>query len=81
MDTRQKYVRLKQRDVIIILSEVLKHSDFKEMNPVSAGFCHISENKVACFGESVSLQMKSDPEDSIIATNQIFGMEAVLALL
>lgn len=81
MDTKQKYVRLKQYDTIIIFPEVLNHSDFKHMNPVSAGFCYVEQEKIQCFGESYSLRMKSDPEDTKIATKQIFGVEAMLALL
>lgn len=81
MDTKQKYVRLKQYDTIIIFPEVLNHSDFKHMNPVSAGFCYVEKEKIQCFGESYSLRMKSDPEDTKIATKQIFGVEAMLALL
>lgn len=81
MGTKQKYVRLKQYDTIIIFPEVLNHSDFKHMNPVSAGFCYVEKEKIQCFGESYSLRMKSDPEDTKIATKQIFGVEAMLALL
>ena len=57
MDTKQKYVRLKQYDTIIIFPEVLNHSDFKHMNPVSAGFCYVEKEKIQCFGESYSLRM------------------------
>lgn len=76
----QKYVRLKQYDTIIIFSEVTNHSEFKHMNPVSAGFCYFSNNKVVCYGESVSLRLKSALEDSEIATTQIFGMETDISV-
>ena len=81
MDTKQKYVRLKQYDTIIIFPEVLNHSDFKHMNPISAGFCYVGKDRIDCFGESYSLRMKSDPEDTKLATKQIFGIDAMLALL
>ena len=81
MNTKQKYVRLKQYNTIIIFPEVLNHSDFKHMDPISAGFCYVRKDRVDCFGESYSLRMKSDPEDTKIATKQIFGVEAMLTLL
>jgi spore cortex formation protein SpoVR/YcgB (stage V sporulation) len=81
MDTKQKYVRLKQYDTIIIFPEGLNHSDFKHMNPISAGFCCVEKDKVQCFGESYSLRMKSDSEDTKLATKQIFGIDTMLALL
>jgi len=77
---KQKYVRLKQFNTIIIFDIVLNHSDFKRMNPVSAGFCYIGDNMVKCFGESVSLNLESDPEDSKYATKQLFGFDAMLEL-
>jgi hypothetical protein len=81
MNTRQKYVKLKRYDEIIIFPEIMEHSDFKGMNPISAGFCYIGENRVDCFGESVSLDLKSLPvEDTELATKQIFGLDAMLEL-
>ena len=79
-DTKMKYVRLKTFDEIIIFPQVIEHSEFKRLDPISAGFCYIEYNKVTCFGESYSLKLKSDDEDSKIATNQLFGFEAMLNL-
>ena len=44
-----------------------------EGKPVSAGFCIIDfeENKVRCYGESVTLKLKSRDEDSDIITKKI----------
>lgn len=52
----------------------IKHSDVKIINnygekgvPVSAGFCSISNGSfgytVQCYGESISLNLQSDPKD------------------
>lgn len=83
-DTKQKYVRLKDYNVIIIFPCLLEHSQFKHFNPVSAGFCYVdaAEQKVSCFGESFSLGLKSDEKgDTTYATKQVFGIEAMLKLL
>ena len=77
-DTKQKYVRLKRYNEIIIFPEVIEHKDFSKFELVSAGFCYVSNNQVQCFGESYSLGLKSDPEDSKLATKQIFGFEAMM---
>lgn len=80
METVQKYVKLEHFNAIIIFSEVLMHSDFKHLNPVSAGFCVVGVGRIDCFGESISLNLKSDPKDTQIATMQFFGYEASLDL-
>lgn len=76
MDTKQKYVRLKEYNQIIIFHSIIEHSSFKNMNPISAGFCYVNDDNVACFGESVSLGIKSMEDDSYVATKQIFGWDA-----
>ena len=81
MDTKQKYVRLEEYDEIIIFPQIIQHSDFKNMNPISAGFCYIHKDKVVCFGESISLRLSSKEDDTLKATKQIYGWEAMEALL
>ena len=76
MDTKQKYVRLKEYNQIIIFHSIIEHSSFKNMNPISAGFCYVNDDNVACFGVSVSLGIKSMEDDSYVATKQIFGWDA-----
>jgi len=76
MDTKQKYVRLKEYNQIIIFHSIIEHSSFKNMNPISAGFCYVNDDNVACFGESISLGIKSMKDDSYVATKQIFGWDA-----
>ena len=81
MDTKQKYVRLKEYDEIIIFPQIIQHSDFKSMNPISAGFCHIHKDKVVCFGESISLRLSSKEDDTLTATKQIYGWDAMEKLI
>lgn len=71
---QHKYVRLSQYNEIIIFPEVIQHSRFKNMNPISAGFCHINTDtqEIKCYGESIGLNLKSKKEDSDIATKQFF---------
>ncbi len=55
----------------------MNHSDFKRFDPISAGFISFGINKqgnptCGCFGESISLNMKSRPEeDTVIAKRQL----------
>jgi hypothetical protein len=72
MDTRQKYVKVGVYDSIVIFPEIIQHKEFKNLNPSSAGFCYVTDKEVKCFGESISLGITSDEEDSEIATNQLF---------
>ena len=37
MDTKQKFVRLKRYNEVIIFPCVIEHSEFKNLEPVSAG--------------------------------------------
>lgn len=85
MHWKQKYIRT-NKDVIIVFPELLQHSEFKHFNPVSAGFISIGtkcifeedgtkyyETDCSCYGESVSLGLKSNEEDTLLAQNQILG--------
>jgi hypothetical protein len=70
--SKQKYVRLKEFDKIIIFHDLIQHSEFDGWVVISAGFCYVNNSEVKCFGESISLGLKSLEEDSEIATKQIF---------
>ena len=72
-DTKQKYVRLRDYNEFIIFPTTIKHDSFGHFNIISAGFCYVENNQVNCFGESISLKLKSLSEDSKLATQQIFG--------
>jgi len=78
---KMKYVKVGQYNSIIIFPMIIQHSDFRHMNPRTAGFCYISNDKVECFGESISLGLKSNERlDTIDATNQYCGIEAAINL-
>ena len=49
MDTKQKYVRIKEYNEIIIFPQIIEHSEFRNWNVISAGFCHIYQGKITCF--------------------------------
>lgn len=80
-DTKLKYVRLSNYDSFIIFPMIIEHSTFSHLDPVSAGFCYIDEGKVSCFGESYSLGIGSKSDDTALATKQVFGVDAFLALI
>lgn len=69
-----KYIKTINRD-IIIFPPTLQHKDFIDFQPISAGFLHITTNEegnpcMKCYGESVSLGLKSQEEDSDVATRR-----------
>jgi hypothetical protein len=80
MFTRAKYIKTK-RDEIIVFGEIMVHSDFKHMNPVSAGFISFGIDEVGnptcrCYGESISLGLSSDEErDTLLAKMQMGVMD------
>ena len=80
MDTKQKFVRLGEYNQVIIFPGTLQHSEFSNLNPISAGFCHVYKNRIDCFGESISLGLKSKDDDSFMATKQVFGYQAAETL-
>jgi hypothetical protein len=64
---RAKYIKTKNRE-IIVFSESMMHSDFRNMNPVSAGFIHFGIDEDGnpscnCFGKSISLGLNCDEEE------------------
>jgi hypothetical protein len=75
---KQKYIVTKD-DVMIVFSDLLEHSDFRGHNPISAGFLSIGatakyEPTIQCYGESISLGIKSrEEEDTALAKRQILG--------
>ena len=76
---KMKYIKVEDYNSVIIFPQVISHDTFKHLNPISAGFCYISEDKVHCFGESISLRLKSNEyEDSFQATKQYCGVEYLL---
>jgi hypothetical protein len=72
---KQKYIITSDKK-IIVFTELLQHSEFKRFNPISAGFISFGVNKgnptCSCYGESISLGIKSNPEeDTLLAKRQL----------
>lgn len=73
-----KYIRTNE-DKIIVFSGLNNHSDFKNFNPISAGFIDffidIDGNlNCKCYGRSISLDLDSDPViDTMYAKALILG--------
>jgi hypothetical protein len=73
---RTKYI-ITEHNEIIVFPELFQHSDFRHFKPKSAGFISFGINKegnpsCSCYGESISLGLKSDPEnDTKIAKRQL----------
>ena len=73
---KTKYIRTKD-NVIVVFCELLEHSTFKNMEPVSAGFISFGVNKqgnpsCSCYGKSVSLGLGSnEEEDTLLAQRQL----------
>ena len=71
-----KYIKTKDNE-IIVFGEIMVHSDFKDMNPVSAGFISFGINEdgnptCTCYGQSISLGLESDEEeDTRLAQRQL----------
>lgn len=66
-----KYIKTSERQ-IIVFSASLQHKAFSHFNPISAGFISFGtkengEITCSCYGESVSLDLKSEEEDSLLA--------------
>jgi hypothetical protein len=73
-----KYIRTNHNE-IIIFGEIMNHSDFSRFNPISAGFISFDLGKegnltCSCYGESISLNMKSNPEEDTLIAKRQLGM-------
>jgi hypothetical protein len=72
-----KYIKTRDNK-IITFSAALTHSDFRDWDPISAGFISfgIKENGelgCSCYGDSFSLKLKSEPQDSRLAELQLLN--------
>lgn len=72
-----KYVRFGCYGIVTwpdtdLVSHVEAAAPFRAwFEPVSAGFARVTKDEVICYGESVSLDLKSKPEDSDILRTQL----------
>ena len=73
---KTKYIKTKDKE-IIVFGEIMVHSDFKDMNPISAGFISFGIDEdgnptCKCYGKSISLGLSSDEEeDTFLAQSQL----------
>lgn len=83
MDQKHKYVRIEQYNQFIFFPMAIEHSVFAHLKPISAGFCYLnSDNEIVkCYGDSYSLRLKSHEDDTKLATKQVYGIDAMLALI
>ena len=71
---KSKYVILDSGP--IVFSEMLQHADVARAlgtEVYGAGFCCIVDDKYVCYGESISLKMKADPEKDSAKLNRFLG--------
>jgi hypothetical protein len=74
---KTKYIKTKEGE-IVVFPEMLQHSEFRDFNPISAGFIAFGVKdgnpSVSCYGKSISLGLSSNEEvDSRLAERQILG--------
>lgn len=71
-----KYIRTKDDEIIVFPSSIY-HSELKSWQPKSAGFISFGVSQKTgnptcrCYGESLSLGLKSDEEDTLLAQRQL----------
>jgi len=75
--SKAKYIRTKNNK-IIVFSELQQHKEFNRFEPISAGFISIGVGADGnpdcnCYGESISLGLKSMEDDTQLAKRQILG--------
>jgi hypothetical protein len=68
----------------VVFSDLLQHADVvrslagKTSSAISAGFCYIKvvdgEPRYVCYGESISLGLKSRPEEDARILNKYLGV-------
>lgn len=83
METIQKYIMTANKEIVLFPCSIA-HNLLDKLKPVSAGYCRINRKKkiVECYGEASSIKLKSNEKiDSEVATFQIFGIDAALAVL
>jgi len=74
MSKKMKYIIFDKYDVIMF-PEYWDHAEtaygFQGKTPTSAGFCNLYNDGVCAYGESVSLRLKSNKDDSLIINKQL----------
>ena len=75
---KTKYIKTESNE-IIMFGEIMLHSEFRHMNPVSAGFVSFGLNEdgnptCSCYGGSITLGLSSDEEEDTRLAKQQFGL-------
>ncbi len=80
MTFKSKYIIIDGHLAIapVVFAEFLNHSDVaRAIAPsdkvLGAGFCYIENNQYVCYGESISLQVKSRGAEDSIILNRVLG--------
>lgn len=77
MTINQKYVIIKHgpHEIAILFPELMEHSYFRYLKPISAGFFsfNFDKKKVYVFGESVSLKLQTRPSDAELILSVLVG--------
>lgn len=76
---RMKYIIGGRLQHAIVFDEILTHRDvaravFHNQEITGAGFCYIDEGRFFAYGESISLKVKSGPNDSKILNKSLLGV-------
>ena len=71
-----KYIVTKD-EKIIIFSDLQQHNEFEMFNPIAAGFIQVGisngEQFANCYGESISLRLKSRGDKDTKLAQRAFG--------
>jgi hypothetical protein len=79
---KAKYI-INDDQIPVIFSEVgPSHADvaralFSRSKIIGAGFCYIQDNRYVCYGESISLRVKSRDEEDSKILNRRLGCEDI----
>lgn len=79
MNYKSKYVIVKRGNILypIIFTDLMGHNEAVHGNDevIGAGFCYINrEGQYVCYGESVSLKVKSGGEKDSAILNKYLGV-------
>lgn len=71
---KAKYVIIGHMQVPVVFSDLLGHDEIAHGQPVvGAGFCYIRDSRYVCYGESVSLKVKSRGDADALILNKLLG--------